>query len=244
MNKTECMQFFGVNDIMNLPKAVEAVIQRPLDERNEIYREFLRLNDYDMGRDWFQRVYEEEFSQRKNQGQDFTPIEATELCAMLAGVETAHSVHEPTAGTGQMIISAWWTWARKRIPWEAFPSLFPVTVWEILDRTIPFLLFNLSIRGIMGYVYHGDTLENTVKRKYILLNRTDDVLGFSEIIPDDTGTMSIKGLPTAATRRLNTESHVFIPEPTASNPRKPVRPKQLTLFRHVRHTNPESAVPL
>lgn len=230
MNKTECMQFFGVNDIMNLPKAVEAVIQRPLNERNEIYREFLRLNDYDMGRDWFQRVYEEEFSQRKNQGQDFTPIEATELCAMLAGVETAHSVHEPTAGTGQMIISAWWTWARKRIPWEAFPSLFPVTVWEILDRTIPFLLFNLSIRGIMGYVYHGDTLENTVKRKYILLNRTDDVLGFSEIIPDDTGTMSIKGLPTAATRRLNTESHVFIPEPTASNPRKPVRPKQLTLF--------------
>ena len=230
MNKTECMQFFGVNDIMNLPKAVEAVIQRPLDERNEIYREFLRLNDYDMGRDWFQRVYEEEFSQRKNQGQDFTPIEATELCAMLAGVETAHSVHEPTAGTGQMIISAWWTWARKRIPWEAFPSLFPVTVWEILDRTIPFLLFNLSIRGIMGYVYHGDTLENTVKRKYILLNRNDDVLGFSEIIPDDTGTMSIKGLPTAATRRLNTDSHVFIPEPTASNTRKPVHPKQLTLF--------------
>ena len=230
MNKTECMQFFGVNDIMNLPKAVEAVIQRPLDERNEIYREFLRLNDYDMGRDWFQRVYEEEFSQRKNQGQDFTPIEATELCAMLAGVETAHSVHEPTAGTGQMIISAWWTWARKRIPLEAFPSLFPVTVWEILDRTIPFLLFNLSIRGIMGYVYHGDTLENTVKRKYILLNRNDDVIGFSEIIPDDTGTMSIKGLPTAATRRLNTESHVFIPEPTASNPRKPVSPKQLTLF--------------
>ena len=195
MNKTECMQFFGVNDIMNLPKAVEAVIQRPLDERNEIYREFLRLNDYDMGRDWFQRVYEEEFSQRKNQGQDFTPIEATELCAMLAGVETAHSVHEPTAGTGQMIISAWWTWARKRIPWEAFPSLFPVTVWEILDRTIPFLLFNLSIRGIMGYVYHGDTLENTVKRKYILLNRTDDVLGFSEIIPDDTGTMRIEDCP-------------------------------------------------
>ena len=230
MNKTECMQFFGVNDIMNLPKAVEAVIQRPLDERNEIYREFLRLNDYDMGRDWFQRVYEEEFSQRKNQGQDFTPIEATELCAMLAGVETAHSVHEPTAGTGQMIISAWWTWARKRIPWEAFPSLFPVTVWEILDRTIPFLLFNLSIRGIMGYVYHGDTLENTVKRKYILHNRTADVLGLSEINPDDTGTMSIKGLPTAATRRLNTESHVFIPEPTAYNPRKPVRPKQLTLF--------------
>ena len=224
------MKFFGVDDIMNLPMAVEAVIQRPLDERNEIYREFLQLNNYDMGRDWFQRVYEEEFSQRKNQGQDFTPIEVTELCAMLAGVETAHNIHEPTAGTGQMIISAWWMWAKSRTPWEAFPSLFPITVWEILDRTIPFLLFNLSIRGIMGYVYNGDTLEQTVKRKYILLNRDDDALGFSEIIPDEIGNMRIKGLPTAATRRLNTESYVYVPEPTTSDPKKPAKPQQLTLF--------------
>ena len=195
MNKAECLQFFGVDDIINLPKAVERVIQLPTDERDRIYREFMRMNNYEMGRDWFQRVYEEEFSQRKNQGQDFTPIEVTELCAMIASVETARNVHEPTAGTGQMIISAWWIWAKSRTPWEAFPSLFPVTVWEILDRTIPFLLFNLSIRGLMGYVYCGDVLEKTIKAKYILLNRHDDALGFSEIILDETLNKTIKGLP-------------------------------------------------
>lgn len=229
MNKKECLDFFGIDDIMNLPKAVEQVIQKPLAERNDIYREFMRLNNYDMGRDWFQRVYEEEFSQRKNQGQDFTPIEVTELCSMLAGVENARNVHEPTAGTGQLIISAWWIWATSRTPWEAFPSLFPVTVWEILDRTIPFLLFNLSIRGLMGYVYCGDVLEKTIKAKYILLNRHDDALGFSEIIVDDTGIMTIRGLP-ETTRRLDIPATVYVREKPNDDEPKQVGPKQLTLF--------------
>ncbi len=227
MNKKECLDFFGIDDIMNLPKAVEQVIQKPLYERNDIYREFMRLNNYDMGRDWFQRVYEEEFSQRKNQGQDFTPIEVTELCSMLAGVENARNVHEPTAGTGQLIISAWWIWAKSRTPWEAFPSLFPVTVWEILDRTIPFLLFNLSIRGLMGYVYCGDVLEKIVKAKYILLNRHDDALGFSEIILDETLNKTIKGLP-EPDRQLS--ENIRIATPMSDNDDEPKTPRQLTLF--------------
>ena len=57
-----------------------------------------------------------------------------------------------------------------------------VTCWELSARSIPILLLNLSIRGIMGYVYHGDVLEGTVKQKYILLNRHDDTLAFSEIV--------------------------------------------------------------
>lgn len=35
---------------------------------------------------------------------------------------------------------------------------------------------------MMGYVYHGDVLTKEVKQKYILLNRKDDTLAFSEII--------------------------------------------------------------
>ena len=33
----------------------------------------------------------------------------------------------------------------------------------------------------MGVIYHGDVLEQTIKQKYILLNRHDDALAFSEI---------------------------------------------------------------
>ena len=35
MNKAECLQFFGVDDIMNLPKEVERVIQLPTDEQEK-----------------------------------------------------------------------------------------------------------------------------------------------------------------------------------------------------------------
>ena len=44
------------------------------------------------------------------------------------------------------------------------------------------MIFVLLHRGIMGYVYHGDALTMEVKQKYILLNRKDDPLAFSEII--------------------------------------------------------------
>ena len=66
-----------------------------------------------------------------------------------------------------------------------------VTCWELSARSIPILLLNLTIRGIMGYVYHGDVLERNVKMKYILLNRKDDTLCFSEIIKDPNNKMTI-----------------------------------------------------
>lgn len=56
-----------------------------------------------------------------------------------------------------------------------------VDCWELSDRSIPILLLNLSIRGIMGYVNHGDVLTGEIKQRYILLNPTDDTLAFSEI---------------------------------------------------------------
>ena len=47
-------------------------------------------------------------------------------------------------------------------------------------------------RQIMGYVYHGDVLEGTVKQKYILLNPTDDTLAFSDIVKSGTNDMIVK----------------------------------------------------
>ena len=78
------------------------------------------------------------------------------------------------------------------MPWEHFPSQNIVTCWELSARSIPILLLNLSIRGIMGYVYHGDVLEKSVNMKYILLNRKDDTLGFSDIIKDPGNKLTIK----------------------------------------------------
>ncbi len=88
-------------------------------------------------------------------------------------------------GNGSMIIADWWQRCKQKMPWEHFPSQNMVTCWELSSRSIPILLLNLSIRGIMGYVYHGDVLTKEVKQKYILLNRKNDALAFSEVIKVD-----------------------------------------------------------
>lgn len=180
MTKEECLKFFDIKDLMYLPDAVWKLLNSPTKERDEKYKELIELNNYDMGTEWFQPIYEAELSERKQKKQDFTPKELSKLCSKLS--LQRGSVHEPTAGNGSMIIADWWERCRQRLPWEMFPSENMVTAWELSDRAIPILLLNLSIRGIMGYVYHGDVLEQNVFQKYILLNKKNDGLGFSEVV--------------------------------------------------------------
>lgn len=180
MTKEECLKFFDIKDLMYLPDAVWTLLNSPTKERDEKYKELIELNNYDMGTEWFQPIYEAELSERKQKKQDFTPKELSKLCSKLT--LQRGFVHEPTAGNGSMIIADWWERCRLRLPWEMFPSENMVTAWELSDRAIPILLLNLSIRGIMGYVYHGDVLEQNVFQKYILLNKKNDGLGFSEVV--------------------------------------------------------------
>lgn len=180
MKREEVFSLFKIEDLNELPNAVMRIIEGDIRERNIIYHELMRMNGYDMSYDWFQELYENELSERKQKKQDFTPNTLGVLCSKLTG--QLGSIHEPTAGNGSMIIADWWQRCRKFLPYEHFPSQHIVTCWELSSRSIPILLLNLSIRGIMGYVYHGDVLENIVKQKYILLNVHDDTLGFSDII--------------------------------------------------------------
>jgi hypothetical protein len=192
MNKDDLFKVFLINDLMDLPNAVTKILDMDLEDRNKIYRELIRLNDNDLSYDWFQEVYESDLSERKQKKQDFTPNSLGVLCSLLTS--QTGSIHEPTAGNGSMIIADWWQRCRKLLPWEHFPSQNIVSCWELSDRSIPILLLNLSIRGIMGYVYHGDVLTKEVKQKYILLNRKDDTLSFSEIIKADTNAKIVQEL--------------------------------------------------
>lgn len=180
MKKEELFNLFGIEDLKDLPSAVMNLLDGDIDARNEVYKELIRKNNGDMSYDWFQEIYETELSERKQKKQDFTPNILGVLCSNITS--QSGSIHEPTAGNGSMIIADWWERCRKKIPWEHFPSQNMITCWELSARSIPILLLNLSIRGMMGYVYHGDVLTKEVKQKYILLNRKDDTLAFSEII--------------------------------------------------------------
>lgn len=180
MKIEELFSVFRIEDLKDLPGAVMKLIEGDREKRDEIYKELIKLNDYDLSHDWFQQLYESELSERKQKKQDFTPYELGVLCSELTHQEG--TLHEPTAGNGGMIIADWWQRCRKHLPWEHFPSQHIVTCWELSSRSLPILLLNLSIRGIMGYVYNGDVLEQSVKQKYILLNRKNDTLGFSDVI--------------------------------------------------------------
>lgn len=180
MTSQDVSKIFDLEDINDLPSAIMHLLEGDLERRDEVYRELIRLNGNDMSYDWFQEIYETELSERKQKKQDFTPNILGVLCSNMTS--QSGSIHEPTAGNGSMIIADWWERCRKKIPWEHFPSQNMITCWELSARSIPILLLNLSIRGMMGYVYHGDVLTKEVKQKYILLNRKDDTLAFSEII--------------------------------------------------------------
>lgn len=160
MTKEECCRIFGIEDIMDLPQVAMDVIMGDKARRDAIYAELLDVNRHDMSYDWFRQLYEEEFAQRKKQKQDFTPWEVSELVAKIA-VPTIGTIHEPTAGTGGLIISAWWEQCRRVAPWEHFPSRHMITVWELSDRSVPLLLLNLSIRGVLS-------VRRTVERIYVL----------------------------------------------------------------------------
>lgn len=190
MRKEMLSSLFGIEDLKDLPVAVMNLIEGDIDARNDVYRELIRLNNNDMSYDWFQEIYETELSERKQKKQDFTPNILGVLCSKLTS--QSGSIHEPTAGNGSMIIADWWQRCKQKMPWEHFPSQNMVTCWELSARSIPILLLNLSIRGIMGYVYHGDVLTREVKQKYILLNRKNDALAFSEVIKVDVNTKIVE----------------------------------------------------
>lgn len=179
MTRKECFDFFNINDILDLPDAVWRLLRQNESDREISYCELLRAAGYDMSFDWFREVYEGELSERKSKKQDFTPREVTELVSLLTG--TDGSVHEPTAGTGGLLISWWWTGCQRQTPWRYRPSAHRFWCWELSDRAIPILLLNLSIRGMVGEVVHGDVLTKEVKSVYRLENPSDDALSFSKI---------------------------------------------------------------
>lgn len=182
MTKEFLLTTLGINDTRLIPEALMEELFGDPANRHKFYRAMLEANDFAMDREWFQPIYEAELSERGQKKQDFTPAAASQLAAMITdNGARRQGILEPTAGNGSMIIAKWWELCRKRIPFDYYPNDNPVECWELSDRSIPILLFNLSVRGMVGDVYHGDVPEQRVIAHYRLINKRNDALGFSEI---------------------------------------------------------------
>ena len=162
------------------------------DKRVETFEKFLEVST-DMSFDWFHEYFEDEQAERKTRKQDFTPESIANLLSVLAG-QKGGSYYEPAAGTGGLMIKHW-SHDRmtdpvkdngKRPSWMSILTYDPRHYWyqveEMSDRALPFLLFNMSIRGMNGVAVQCDSLTRIAKAAYFIRNDSDDYLAFSEII--------------------------------------------------------------
>ncbi|MBE1727415.1 N-6 DNA methylase [Lactobacillus plantarum] len=147
-------------------------------EREHVFREFLKVST-DVSFDWFHEYFEDEQADRKNKKQDFTPPSVAKLLVEIIG--TTNNTFEPTAGTGGITITKWWQDCLAESPLTYLPSEHLYYCEEMSDRAVPFLLFNLAIRGMNAIVWHGDSLERTCRGIFFLENTKDDFMAFSDV---------------------------------------------------------------
>ncbi|HEP1464329.1 TPA: N-6 DNA methylase [Streptococcus pyogenes] len=169
-------KLLGVEEVYKAPDTLMKIILDK-EKREDLFRQFLKY-ETDVSYDWFMRYFEEEQADRKNKKQDFTPLSVSKL---LTGLVSGHTYHESAVGTGGILIQAWQRHRISSNPFTYKPSDYWYQVEELSDRALPFLLFNMSIRGINGVVVHGDSLTRQVKNIYFLQNTKDDMLSFSDI---------------------------------------------------------------
>lgn len=185
-----------VNKLLEIDESYKApakMLQIMLNnnERPKLFEKFLAISG-DLSTDWFHEYFEDEQAERKTKKQDFTPDSIAELLIKLGKPNRDGEYFEPTAGTGGILIKNWWydinndpVKFKKSIKnlslWTYDPRNYWYQVEELSDRAIPFLIFNMSIRGMNGAIVQCDSLERKAKEVYFIENDTSNSLAFSKV---------------------------------------------------------------
>ena len=167
----------GITESYQAPQAMlDCMLNQ--EKRGKLFCSFLE-REQDMTYEWFSGYFESEHADRKTKKQDFTPRSVSEL---LSEIVEGNTYFECAAGTGSIMIQAWNRHRIKAGLAKYNPGAYWYQVEELSDRAIPFLVFNMAIRGINGIIIHGDSLSRETKDVYFVRNNTADFLGFSDVI--------------------------------------------------------------
>lgn len=172
------------------------------EKRENIFRELLDFN-WRVDFDWFHEYFQEEHAERKTKMQDFTPSSVSKVISQITDekrqvddsetfLEVLKKLCEEeqfegmtrldvAAGTGGITITKWNEDRMNHSPFTYKPSYYLYYCEELSDRSIPFLLFNLLIRGMNAVVIHGDSLTRNCKGVFFVQNSKDDHMRFSEL---------------------------------------------------------------
>lgn len=186
---------FGVNDSFKLPDAMMKLVFNKV-EREKVMLRYLDEYTRDLSHDGFHEYYQQEQAERKSKKQDFTPDSISQILSQIVGA--GNSTYEPSAGTGGIIINKWHEDMMQYTPFNYWPSEHLYFAEELSDRALPFLLFNLAIRGMNAAVVHGDTLTREARGVFFIQNSDNNFLGFSDInvMPYSEDTMEFHNIKT------------------------------------------------
>lgn len=175
-------KLLGITDSYQAPDRLMEILLGAREEREDMFRKFLEVFNYNVNYDWFNEYFQDEHANRKKLKQDFTPTDVSNLVTKLVDDgEDSSNYYEICAGTGSILIQHWHNQRLKTSPFWYLPSDYFHTVEELSDRAIPFLIFNMAIRGMNGVVIHCDTLSRKSKGVFFIQNYEDDHLKFSDI---------------------------------------------------------------
>lgn len=157
----------GVSESYQVPDAMMKALMDGT-KRHELFS--LYLSEFSLDDDPVNVLFQEEHGDRDKFKQDYTPPELARLVAEMAHRDTGKApatIADLCAGTGTLTLAC-----LKRFP-RAFYHCEEVTA-----RAIPFLLFNLAIRGVNAEVFQQDVLTREVTASWRLI---PDGKGFSDI---------------------------------------------------------------
>lgn len=170
-------ELLDVDDSYKAPESLMKIMLND-DQRPRLFDKFLEHEQL-LSRDWFVDYFQEEHAERKRFNQDFTPIAVGKLLAEIIG--SSNKYFEAAAGSGGLMIAAWHKHRMAAGPSKYDPRAYWYQVEELSDRAVPFLIFNMAIRGMNGAILHGDSLERKFKDVYFIRNDTPDFLRYSEV---------------------------------------------------------------
>ena len=107
----------------------------------------------DLNTDWLQKVYQYYMADRKEKMQDYTPKSLAQFMSKLAG--NGDIMTDLCAGSGALTIQHW-----VRNKDQKFE------LYEVDEKVIPILLFNMAVRNIECTVYHADVLQQEIYHTY------------------------------------------------------------------------------
>lgn len=149
------------------------------DKRENLFKAFLD-KDCNLDKDWFHVYFEEEHANKLKYAQDFTPDSIALLLSKIIGNRPGMRM-DVASGTGSLVIKKWHEDRLSHSPFDYKPSMYFYHCEELSDRAMPFLLFNLMIRGMNAIVIHGDALTREAKQVYFVQNDNDDFMEFSNL---------------------------------------------------------------